>query len=78
MGTAEGGLNMVTWSFCLIAVLVGMAIGMLIGVVIACIVETRDGGAWSKGFFEGCEAKFLINYLNLEKEEAKERRRAKP
>ena len=67
---------MVTWSFYLVALLVGMAIGMFIGVVIVCIVEMRDNGAWSKGFFEGCEAKFLINYLNEEKEEAKERRRA--
>ena len=67
---------MVTWLFCLVAVLVGMAIGMLIGIFVVCVVEMRDGGAWSKGFFEGCEAKFLIDYLNREREEAKGRRSA--
>ena len=69
---------MVTWSFDLVALLVGVAIGMIIGIVIVCVGEMREGGGWSKGLFEGCEAKFLISYLNQEKEEAKERRRAEP
>lgn len=68
---------MVTWSFDLVALLVGVAIGMLIGIIIVCVGEMREGGGWSKGFFDGCEAKYLINYLNQEKEAEKERRRAK-
>ena len=65
---------MVTWTFDLLALFIGWAVGMLTGVAIVALVEMRDGGAWSKGFFDGCDKKFLIDYLNREKEELKKKR----
>jgi hypothetical protein len=59
---------MVTWTFDLMALCVGFFVGMLVGGILSVIIETRDGGAWAKGFFEGCDKKFLINYLENEKE----------
>lgn len=60
---------MITWTFDLLALFIGWAVGMLMGVFVVLVSEMRDGGAWSKGFFEGCDKQFLINYLNKEKEE---------
>ena len=60
---------MVTWTFNLLALIIGWAVGMLMGVLVVVLSEMRDGGAWSKGFFEGCDMRFLINYLHREKEE---------
>lgn len=59
---------MVTWTFDLTALIVGWAVGMLMGSLWVVIAWMRDGGAWSKGFFEGCDKKFLISYLNKQKE----------
>ena len=66
---------MITWTFDLTALCIGWAVGMLMGVLIVVLSEMRDGGSWSKGFFEGCNMQFLINYLNREKEEMKKRNR---
>lgn len=62
---------MVTWTFDLVALFIGWAVGMLMGGILVLLLGMRDGGAWSKGFFEGCDKRFLINYLNQEKEEMK-------
>lgn len=58
---------MVTWTFDLTALFVGFCVGMLAGGILFVIAEMRDGGAWSKGFFEGCDKRALINYLESEK-----------
>ena len=59
---------MVTWTFDLVALLIGFAVGFLLGGLLFISVVMRDGGAWAKGFFEGCEKKALISYLEHEKE----------
>ena len=59
---------MITWTFDFTALFIGLAVGMLMGGLLFVAMETRDGGAWSKGFFEGCDKKFLISYLECEKE----------
>lgn len=66
---------LITWTFDLTALFIGWAVGMLMGVLVCALSEMRDGGAWSKGFFEGCDKQFLINYLNREKEEMKKQGR---
>lgn len=68
-------MMVVTWTFDLAALFIGWAVGMLMGVLVVALSEMRDGGAWSKGFFEGCDKQFLINYLNREKEEMKKQGR---
>ena len=60
---------MVTWTFDLVALLIGFAVGFLLGGIIYILVEMRDGGQWAKGFFEGCDKEALISYLEHEKEE---------
>lgn len=62
---------LITWTFDLIALIVGWAVGIVTGAFIVVVSEMRDGGDWSKGFFEGCDKQFLIGYLNREKEEMK-------
>ena len=64
---------MVTWTFDLTALLVGFFVGMLVVGILSVIIETRDGGAWDKGFFEGCDKKFLIDYLEREKERMRDK-----
>lgn len=64
---------MITWTFDLVALFIGWAVGMLMGGLLFVVVEMRDGGAWSKGFFEGCDKKFLISYLDREKERVMKR-----
>lgn len=59
---------MVTWTFDLLALSIGFIVGILVGGLLFAFVEMRDGGAWDKGFFEGCEKKALILYLEHEKE----------
>ena len=59
---------MVTWTFDLTALLIGFIVGILVGGLLFAFLEMRDGGAWDKGFFEGCEKKALISYLEHEKE----------
>ena len=65
---------MITWTFDLTALFIGWAVGMLMGVLVVVLSEMRDGGSWSKGFFDGCDKKHLIDYLNREKEEMKKRK----
>ena len=67
---------MVTWTFDLVALLIGFAVGFLLGGLLCISVEMRDGGAWAKGFFEGCKKGALISYL--EHEEERMRGLAKP
>lgn len=59
---------MVTWTFDLAALLIGFAVGFLVGGLLSVFVEMRDGGAWAKGFFEGCKKGALISYLEHEEE----------
>ena len=59
---------MITWTFDLVALFIGWAVGMLMGGLLALAIEMRDGGAWDKGFFDGCDKKFLISFLESEKE----------
>lgn len=59
---------MVTWTFDLVALFIGYIVGILVGGLLVAFVEMRDGGAWSKGFFEGCKTEALISYLEHEKE----------
>ena len=64
---------MVAWTFDFIALFVGFCVGMLAGGILFGIMEMRDGGAWSIGFFEGCDKRALINYLENEKKETAEK-----
>ena len=59
---------MITWTFDLVALFIGWAVGILMGGILFVVMETRDGVAWSKGFFDGCDKQFLISYLEREKE----------
>ena len=59
---------MVTWTFDLLALFIGFTVGLLLGGLLFACMEMRDGGAWDKGFFEGCEKEALISYLEHEKE----------
>ena len=64
---------MITWTFDFVALVVGWTIGMLMGAVITMLIEMRDGGAWDKGFFEGCDKKYLIDYLEREKKRMRDK-----
>lgn len=55
---------MVTWTFDLVAVIAGFWIGVLTGSLLALLIETREGGAWSKGFYEGCDLRHKIEDIN--------------
>lgn len=59
---------MVTWTFDLVALSIGFMVGILVGGLLFAFMEMRDGGAWDKGFFDGCETEALIKYLEHEKE----------
>lgn len=59
---------MVTWTFDLVALFIGFAVGLLLGWLLVTFIEMRDGGAWAKGFFEGCKKEALISYLEHEEE----------
>lgn len=59
---------MVTWTFDLLALSIGFTVGILVGGLLFAFMEMRDGGAWDKGFFEGCKTQALISYLEHEKE----------
>ena len=60
---------MVTWTFDLIALIVGFFIGMIVGGLLYCTSEMRDGGAWAKGFYDGCPLKDTLPLLKPQKEE---------
>ena len=55
---------MVTWTFDLMALVIGFCVGMFVGGILFAIMETRDGGAWSKGFYEGCDLRHKIEDIN--------------
>ena len=48
---------MVTWTFDLFALFVGIIIGTFIGAFIVMFTEMKDGGAWDKGFSDGFDFK---------------------
>lgn len=66
---------MVTWTFDLLALLVGIIIGIVIGGLGFTLIEMRDGGSWSKGFNDGfdlkCNLRDLKEILQKTKEERK-------
>lgn len=55
---------MVTWTFDRMALVVGFCVGMFVGCILFAIMETREGGAWSKGFYEGCDLRNKIEDIN--------------
>ena len=62
---------MITWTFDLIAILVGFLAGFIVGSFSILLVETREGGAWSKGFYEGCDLRHKIEDINSAADYAK-------
>lgn len=62
---------MVTWTFDLVAILVGFLAGSIVGSLVVLLVEVRDGGAWSKGFYEGCDLSHKIDDINSAADYAK-------
>lgn len=44
---------MVTFTFDILALLIGLIIGLLGGAVLVLFVEMHDGGAWDRGWHEG-------------------------
>ena len=44
---------MVTITFDLAALLIGLGIGIIIGGIMFCYVEMREGGPWSQGWTDG-------------------------
>lgn len=63
---------MVTWTFDLLALLVGIIIGMVIGGLAFTLIEMRDGGSWSKGFSDGFDLKGNLCDLKEILQKAKE------
>lgn len=66
---------MVTWTFDLVALIIGFFLGMFAGAFISLYVEMRDGGAWEKGFSAGFDLKHKLedakNVLLKVKEDGK-------
>ena len=60
---------MVTWTFDLLALIVGFFIGMVVGCLLYCTIEMRDGGSWAKGFFDGCDFKYKFPLQKPQKED---------
>ena len=60
---------MVTWTFDLVTLSIGIMIGIVIGGGIALYGLLRDGGLWSIGFMEGAEFKQQHGDVNNQKEE---------
>ncbi len=54
---------MVTWTFDLLALLIGIVIGAAIGMLSFLLIEMRDGGSWSKGFSDGFDLKCNLRDL---------------
>lgn len=54
---------MVTWTFDLLALLVGIVIGVAIGALAFALIEMRDDGSWSKGFSDGFDLKCNLRDL---------------
>jgi gas vesicle protein len=56
-------MKMVTWTFDLNALLIGIFIGMVVGSLIALCIMMRTGGSWSIGFNDGCHLKRIVERL---------------
>jgi len=54
---------MVTWTFDLVALLVGFIIGAIVGMATFAFIELRDGGFWDIGFDNGCKLKYIVERL---------------
>ena len=63
---------MVTWTFDLCALFIGLMIGMVVGATCVAFIFLLDGGLWSKGFDEGCNLEHAIESMNDLVERAKE------
>ena len=63
---------MVTWTFDLLALLVGIVIGAAIGMLSFLLIEMRDGGSWSNGFSDGFDLKCNLRDLKDILKKAKE------
>ena len=58
---------MVTWTFDLLAMVIGFILGVICGALLYCTVELRDGGSWDKGFHEGWKARH--DYFEMKEKE---------
>ena len=56
---------MVTWTFDLFALFVGIIIGVVIGALVVCFVELQDGGYWDIGFNAGFKAKYSLEKIQV-------------
>ena len=63
---------MVTWTFDLLALLIGIVIGAAIGALAFALIEMRDGGSWSNGFNDGFDLKCNLRDLKEILQKAKE------
>ena len=63
---------MVTWTFDLLALLVGIVIGAAIGMLSFLLIEMRDGGSGSNGFSDGFDLKCNLRDLKDILKKAKE------
>jgi len=54
---------MITWTFDLNALLVGIFIGVVVGSFITLCIVMRNGGSWSSGFNDGCHLKRIVERL---------------
>ena len=55
---------MVTWTFDATALFIGFIVGVIVGSLNVLLIEMRDGGSWSKGFYEGCHLRHKIEDIN--------------
>ena len=51
---------MITISFDLAAFVAGLFLGIIFGMLMFLLIETRDGGAWGKGFDDGSNFKYTV------------------
>lgn len=58
---------MVTWTFDLTALIVGVILGAFLMGTIFLIVYLRDGGAWDIGFSEGFKARSFVEKMKESK-----------
>ena len=63
---------MVTWTFDLITLFVGIVVGIIIGALVVLLTEMRDGGSWSNGFSDGFDLKCNLRDLKEILQKAKE------